>query len=416
MSRAHFKCAIVILDGLGDLPVAQLGGKTPLEAAETPVLNRLAGAGRYGLVDPIGPGIVPNTHSGCGVLFGVLPDDVACLKRGPVEASGAGRVLQPGEIALRTNFATLEATGDGLRIDDRRAGRIDTDTEALASELRSVDLGDGVIAELHPTDQHRCVLVLSGLGLNPAISDTDPGDGGMPGFLQYSRPLNDSAQKTAEKLNLFIDIAHKVLVSHPVNSKRVLEGKLPATGILTRGAGEGFGLKNIVQEQGLKAVVVAGCNTVIGLARTVGFGIRSDPRFTAAANTDLQAKMDAVVAAFGDHDLAYLHIKAPDLFAHDHQPDNKRRFLECVDEALERLEQAGSMIAIAADHSTDSNSGAHTADPIPALIYNPADKRTAKAPVDFGESLCAGGNMQRQSSHELLVRVLDALAANQTLN
>ena len=416
MSRAHHKCAIVILDGLGDLPTAQLGGKTPLEAADTPVMNRLAGAGRYGLVDPIGPGIVPNTHSGCGVLFGVLPEDVAKLKRGPVEASGAGRVLQPGEIALRTNFATLEATGAGLRIVDRRAGRIDADTETLASELRSVDLGDGVIAELHPTDQHRCVLVLSGPGLSPAISDTDPGDGGMPGFLQYSRPLDVSARKTAEKLNLFIDKAHKMLVSHPVNRKRVLEGKLPATGILTRGAGEGFGLNNIVQKRGLKAVVVAGCNTVIGLARTVGFGTRSDPRFTAAADTDLQAKVETVVAAFEDHDLVYVHIKAPDLFAHDHQPDNKRRFLECVDEALERLEQAGSMIAIAADHSTDSNSGSHTADPIPALIYNPADPATVAAPVDFGESLCAGGNMQRQSSHELLTRVLGALATNLTSN
>jgi 2,3-bisphosphoglycerate-independent phosphoglycerate mutase len=404
----------VILDGLGDLPTAQLGGKTPLEAADTPVLNRLAGAGRYGLVDPIGPGIVPNTHSGCGVLFGVLPDDVARLKRGPVEASGAGRVLQPGEIALRTNFATLEATDAGLRVADRRAGRIEEDTEALASELRSVDLGDGITAELHPTDQHRCVLVLSGPGLSPAISDTDPGDGGMPTYLQYSKPLDDSSHKTAEKLNLFIDKAHKLLVSHPVNRKRVLEGKLPATGILTRGAGEGFSLKNMVHKRELTAVVVAGCNTVLGLARTVGFGIRSDPRFTAAANTDLQAKMDAVVTAFEDHDLVYLHIKAPDLFAHDHQPDNKRRFLECVDEALERLEQAGSIIAIAADHSTDSNSGAHTADPIPGLIYNPADKRIANAPVDFGESLCAGGTMRRQSSHEFLKRVLDALDSNRT--
>lgn len=236
----------------------------------------------------------------------------------------------------------------------------------------------------------------------------------MPAFLQYSRPLDVSAGKTAEKLNLFIDKAHEVLVSHPVNGKRVLEGKLPATGILTRGAGKGFSLNNMVQERGLKAVVVAGCNTVIGLARTVGFGTRSDPRFTAAANTDLQAKMDTVVAALEDHDLVYLHIKAADLFAHDHQPDNKRRFLECVDEALERLEQAGSMIAIAADHSTDSNSGAHTADPIPALIFNPVEERTATVPVDFGESLCAGGNMQRQSSHELLARVLNALAANRT--
>jgi len=404
------KCAIVILDGLGDLPSSQLGGKTPLEAASTPVMNRLARAGRFGLVDPLGPGVLPNTHSGCGVLFGVLPGDVGRLKRGPVEASGAGRRLHPGEIALRTNFATLERAQDGLRVTDRRAGRIDVDTGALAAGLQNVDLGDGVTAELRPTDQHRCVLVLSGPGLSPDVSDTDPGDGAMPALLKRCQPLADSARKTADKVNLFIDKAHQLLTEHPVNQQRVLEGKLPATGVITRGAGEGFSLQNVVHGRGVKAAVVAGCNTVIGLARTVGFVTHTDPRFTAAANTDLQAKIDAVLALLAEHDLVYVHVKAPDLFAHDHQPDNKRRFLECVDEALEKLEQAGVKIVIAADHTTDSNSGAHTDDPIPALFYDPAVTGSEiTTPLDFGEHLCAEGNMRRQSSHQLLNTVLDAM-------
>jgi 2,3-bisphosphoglycerate-independent phosphoglycerate mutase len=211
-------------------------------------------------------------------------------------------------------------------------------------------------------------------------------------------------------------MAFELLARHPVNQQRVLDGKLPATGIITRGAGEGFSLQNMVHERGLKAAVVAGCNTVIGLARTVGFGTHSDPRFTAAANTDLQAKIETVVGLLDEHDLVYVHVKAPDLFAHDHQPDNKRRFLECVDEALEDLEQAGVMIVIAADHTTDSNSGSHTNDPIPALFYQPAAARLEKTgPLDFGESLCAGGNMQRQTSHELLVTVLNTITSNQIM-
>jgi 2,3-bisphosphoglycerate-independent phosphoglycerate mutase len=409
----HQKCAIVILDGLGDLPVAALGGKTPLEAAETPVLNRLAGAARYGLVDPIGPGVVPNTHSGCGVLFGVLPEDVGRLKRGPVEASGAGRILQPGEIAFRTNFATLEKDQDGYRVMDRRAGRIDQETDALAVKLRKVDLGDGVTAELRPTDQHRCVLILSGPGLSPLVSDTDPGDCLMPAPLKHCLPLDDAARRTADKVNLFIDKAYQVLAEHPVNAQRLADGELPATGVITRGAGEGFSLQNMVHDRGLKATVVAGCNTVIGLARTVGFNTHSEPRFTAAANTDLQAKMDAVVDLLEDHELVYVHVKAPDLFAHDHQPENKRRFLECVDEALEQLEKAGAMIVIAADHTTDSNSGSHTEDPIPAMFYQPAAARQeANGPLNFGERLCAEGNMMRQSSHDLLIKVLKAMTGN----
>ncbi|MFC1688148.1 2,3-bisphosphoglycerate-independent phosphoglycerate mutase [Pseudomonadota bacterium] len=404
------KCVIVILDGLGDRPVERLGGRTPLEAAATPVMNRLAGSGRYGLVDPIAPGVVPNTHSGCGVLFGVSPSDVSLLKRGPVEASGAGRRLQPGEIAFRCNFATLEAGPDGLHIVDRRSGRIEEDTAELAAGLRHLDLGDGISAELLSTDQHRCVLVLSGPGLNPMVSDTDPGDRGMPSAVRRCQPLEEAAQKTAEKINLFIDQAHQLLSVHPVNQQRVSEGKLPANGIISRGAGEGFRLTNLVQERGLKAMVVAGCNTVIGLARTIGLDTRSDERFTAAANTDLQAKMSTALELLSSHDLVYVHVKAPDLFAHDRQPENKSHFLECVDESMEVLEQAGVMVVVAADHSTDSNSGSHTDDPIPALFYQPAQAAGGSGiAVNFGESLCATGTMRRQSSNSLLSMVLNAM-------
>ena len=95
----------------------------------------------------------------------------------------------------------------------------------------------------------------------------------------------------------------------------------------------------------------------------------------------------------------------------DHQPENKRDFLELCDESLEVLEQAGVMIAVAADHSTDSNSGAHTADPVPALLYAPASSGAGtQAPVNFGEKSCSMGNMPRQSSHEFLLRLLDLMA------
>lgn len=406
------KCVFLILDGLGDLPVAELGGRTPLEAANTPVLNRLAASGWYGLADPIGPGTIPNTHSGCGVLFGVLPADLARLKRGPLEASGAGRILQPGEIAVRANFATLEKRKGQLHVIDRRAGRISERTEELATVLKSVDLGDGIKAELQPTDQHRCVLVLSGPGLDPGVSDTDPGDQGMPGTVQVCRPLVPAAELTAEKINRFVEIAHQRLADQPVNLSRISAGQPAATGVLTRGAGEGFNLDNVLRNRGLDAAVVAGCNTVLGLARTLGFKALTDPRFTAASNTDLRAKMNAALSALEFHDLVYVHVKAPDLFAHDHQPGNKRDFLELCDEAVQALEKAGVIVALAADHSTDSNSGAHTADPVPVLLHDPDAGYAGHPPgINFGERACSNGNMPRQSSHELLLKLLDRMTA-----
>jgi 2,3-bisphosphoglycerate-independent phosphoglycerate mutase len=231
LSHSREKCVLLILDGLGDLPVSVLNGQTPLEAANTPVLDRLAGSGRYGLVDPIRPGEIPNTHSGCGALLGALPAQLSHLKRGPVEAAGAGLTLQPGEIAVRANFATVENQQDDLMVVDRRAGRISEDTAELAAFLKAVDLGDGVTARLQPTDQHRCVLVLSGSGLDPRISDTDPGDGAIPALLRQCLPLDADAALTAEKINQFIATAHRRLASHPVNQERIKAGKLPANGV-----------------------------------------------------------------------------------------------------------------------------------------------------------------------------------------
>ena len=403
---------LLILDGLGDLPVATLNARTPLEAAHTPVLNRLAGSGLYGLVDPIRPGKIPSTHTGCGTLFGVSPAELGRLKRGPVEAAGAGRTLQPGEIAVRANFATLESRQGRLMVLDRRAGRINEGTAELALALKTIDLGDGIRAELQPTDQHRCLLVLSGPGLDPNVSDTDPGDIAMPALLKSCLPLHADAAVTAEKINRFVATAQRHLAGHPVNLERARAGELPANGVITRSAGSVTKIENDVRDRGVSAAVVAGCNTVRGLSKTVGFQTRYDPCFTAAADTDLLAKMEAALEELQNHDLVYVHIKAPDLFSHDHQPENKRDFLERCDEALETLEQAGVMIALAADHSTDSNTGAHTADPVPALIHDPSSPGSSKhPPVNFGEKVCSEGNMPRQSSKEFLSKLLDMMAS-----
>jgi 2,3-bisphosphoglycerate-independent phosphoglycerate mutase len=401
---------ILILDGLGDLPATVLSGRTPLEAAQTPVMNRLAASGLYGLVDPERPGKVANTHSGCGALMGVPPTVADSLKRGPIEASGVGRRLKHGEIAVRANFATLEKQSDRYRIVDRRAGRISAGTRDLVAGLKCEDLGDGVFAELYSTDQLRCVLVLSGPGLDARISDTDPGDRGMPGFVQICRGETVEAELTAQKINRFIEVAHQGLSGHPVNRARIESGLLPANGIITRGAGGALVLENVVHDQGIRSALVAGCNTVIGLARALDIDVISNRSFTADADTDLEGKVRAALQAFAQHDLVYLHIKATDIFAHDRRPRDKSEFIERIDAALALLEQTGVIIALSADHSTDSNSGAHTADPVPAFLFDP-DSASVAEPVElnFGEVACASGTMPRQTGHAFLLRLLELM-------
>lgn len=408
MTSARRRAVLLIADGLGDLPIAGLDGQTPLEAARTPVLDQMAGGGRFGLVDPIGPGIVPDTDSAVALLLGLPPAQAGCLKRGPVEAAGAGRPLRLGEVAVRANLATVEERREGLFVTDRRAGRVTEATAELAECLRDVDLGDGVRAEFLPTDQHRGVVVLSGPGLHPDISDTDPGELNAPGYLPGCRPRHPAAARTAAKINRFTSEAHARLRGHPVNHDRQRAGKPLANGVITRGAGSWFGPDNIVRQRGARAAVVAGCNTVLGLARLLGLDTVEDPAFTAGLDTDLDGKVAAALGALRDHDLVYLHVKAPDLCAHDRRPAAKREVLERLDRALAPLAAAGVLVAVTSDHTTDSNVGAHTADPVPSLILDPASTSAAAAGVNFGEAACRSGALGRRRSHDFLDDVLTA--------
>lgn len=411
MAMPRGKAVVLIIDGLGDLPVAALGGLTPLEAARTANLDRLAAAGECGLVDPILPGEVPNTDSGVGLLLGMAPAQVTRLQRGPVEAAGAGRPLREGEIAVRANFATLQETPDGLRVQDRRAGRITAGARELATAVNGLHLGAGLRAEFRSTDQHRGVLILSGPGLDPAVSDTDPGDSASPGYLRRCAALRPAAAGTAAGINEFLQQAHRILPGHAVNRRREAAGQPPANGILTRGAGAWFRPENVLLELGLSVAVVTGCNTVLGLARLFDFDTLVEPGFTASVDTDLGGKVAAALRALATHDIVYVHVKGPDLCGHDRLPLAKRDFLERLDLALAPLLAAGSIVALTSDHTTDSNLGWHTADPVPSLIFDPARRTTAavtgaSAAPSFGETTCRQGSLPRQRSHQFLRRVL----------
>jgi len=410
MREKRTPCIVIIVDGLGDLPVRFLGGKTPLEAARTPHLDMLAAAGTHGLVDPVGPGITPNTHSGAGILLGLPAGSADDLKRGPVEAAGAGRELKAGEIALRVNFASVRPAFGGFIVTDRRAGRISAGTEELGEMLRNLDLGDGVRAEFRSTDQHRGVVVLSGEDLDPEISDTDPGDEKIPAPLLRCRALRPGAKHTAEKVNRLIQVSHELLREHPVNAARAAAGQPPANGLITRGAGAQVSIENIIIQSGRTAAVISGCNTVRGLARIFGFEVIEDDRFTATSATDIEAKVAEALKASRRHDLVFIHFKAPDICAHDRMPLAKRNFLERMDKALAPLVREGITVALSADHTTDSNSGLHTADPVPSLIYSPGMGHGI-ADIKFGETSCRSGRMKRQTSGEFLQRLLSFVSA-----
>lgn len=406
--KASHKAVVLIVDGMGDLPVPELHGKTPLEAAFTPNLDRLASAGLYGQIDPIAPGVTPNTDSGTGMLMGMQPEHAERLRRGPVEAAGAGASLRLGDVAMRANFASVEEIDGLIQVTDRRAGRIEQDVPNLMEILAKIPSPPGIALQLRPTDQHRAVLVFSGAGLDAAITDTDPGDEVLPAPLLRSQALRPEAGPTAAMLNQYLDQVWETLQGHELNLQRIQQGKLPANALITRGAGATAEIGNLISQAGLSAAVVSGCNTVRGLGRIFGFNSIQDPRFTAKRDTDIDAKIRAAINALQGHDIVFVHLKAPDLCAHDQEPVAKLEVLQRFDTALAPLLEQSVVIACAADHSTDSNSGNHTADPVPALLYTP-DRQLGMNGVKFGESSCRYGTMQRQSSSEFLQLVLQQM-------
>jgi 2,3-bisphosphoglycerate-independent phosphoglycerate mutase len=406
------KGLIIIIDGLGDRPVAAFGGATPLEAAQTPHMNELLSAGRGGLVDTLHPGVPVDTHTGAAILLGLKPRDALYLARGPVEAAGAGLPVMPGEIALRCNFATLQDSGRQLTVVDRRAGRLSAETRELVEALQEIPFGDGFTASIRAATGHRAVMRLAGPAPLPAISNTDPGAEDCPVLASHSQEKDNAAgEQAANEINRFIRAAYERLRDHPVNRERREQQKLPANGIITRGAGTIGSMHNIINHIGLRACVVAGELTLAGLADLFNFTSKHQPQFTALPDTSLAAKATAALAALDDHDIVFLHIKAPDIHAHDRDPVGKKEFIERIDAALVPLFREGIVIGITADHTTDSNTGRHRGDPVPALVYSAGGRRDRCS--EFGEIHCQGGGLGRISGSAFLLTMLDEMQCMQ---
>lgn len=400
---------LLLIDGMADGPLRALGGRTPLQTASTPVLDRLASEGRCGLADPVLPGVVPDTASGNLAAFGQGP---RAMKRGPLEALGANLELEPDDIALRGNLVTLDAEG---RIEDRRAGRIRGETEELAAALNEIELPQrelGVVSiRVGAGTEHRLAIVMRGEGLSSNIVGSDPGESAPPGPPLVPRavdPEDEAAERTARILARFEEEARRVLVEHPANRRRVAQGLEPANAIITRGAGRIHRLQPI--EPGgvpLRFACVGGDRTVLGLAALLGGEVVTGPKMTANLDTDLRAKFEAAREALRRCDLVVVHVKGADIAAHDRRPDLKVEFLESVDRELGRLLDAWSgdlRVAVASDHATLSETGQHGADPVPVLLWGAgigSDAVTA-----FDESSVAAGDLERFPLQLLVERLL----------
>ncbi|MEM3031705.1 MAG: 2,3-bisphosphoglycerate-independent phosphoglycerate mutase [Nitrososphaerota archaeon] len=390
------KAVILIMDGLGDRPCKTLSGMTPLQIARKQLLDRLAVEGETGLVDVISPGLPNGSDTGHLAILGYNPFD-NYPGRGPFEALGAGIDLRSGDVAFRCNFATVGP--DGVIV-DRRAGRITSEeSAALARDLSEMSLPDhpDVRIIFKPTVEHRGVLVLRGSHLSPRVADTDPHQEGARVIEPNPMDSTEEARTTSEILITFLRKASQVLANHEINRKRIGSGLPPANHLILRGAGQFRALQPIQQRFGVGCAVVAGGALYRGVCRAAGFDVMDVAGATGTYDTDLGAKVQAVMSAVKSYDLVLLHVKATDTASHDRNPARKKEMIERVSQSLGPLyELAGSgeiYIAVTGDHTTPSEIGEHRGDPVPILIWGPDVRRDCVE--RFDEVSCSRGGLHR---------------------
>ena len=374
----------VLLDGVGDLPHPNLVGKTPLDAASTPNLDRLAKNGTMGQVITVGKGIAPESDIAVFNMLGYKfkHDDYA--GRGVVEAIGIGIDFKDGDLALRGNFATLN--DDGVII-DRRAGRKieKQDTETVSNEIEEkIKFSDeNATAIITPTIGHRLVIrIRSNCALSSNISNTDPAYGRVDGmgiaravtdFLKIEKclPLDEESHtKLASKLvNELTEQSLDIMKKSKVNERRKENDKKLLNGILLRDAGNIYPKVTPINDlHSMKFSCIVDMPVEIGISE-----ILKMKTYDAGGLTDYEEKAKVAAKAMDEQNAVYVHLKGPDEFGHDGDAQGKMENIEEIDKRffgtlLDNIDSSKVAVIVSADHSTPCINKGHSADPVPLLI------------------------------------------------
>ena len=364
---------LLILDGMGDRPIPELGDKTPLQAANLPIMDQLVMEGQCGIADPVKSGTIATTVMGTLAILGYDPLKFS-IARGVIEAIGCGMKIMPGDVAFRGNWATLDEKG---LIVDRRAGRIRDGTKELSSSLTGLKIDD-VSFYVGFGTEHRLAIVMRGSGLGVCLSGSDPGDHSLSSrTIRHPEVLKKNDKKslrTAKYLQLFELAARKILSTHRVNIERESKRLLPANSILTREPGQVHSFPKLKRPSGLglTSICITGDETIQGIAKVTGMNVCKTMGMTANLDTDLNKKFELAENMLKKYGLVVLHIKGCDIAAHNKDAGKKKDFLEKIDTKLGRF--LGSWhgklrLCITADHTTWSKEGVHTDDPVPVLLH-----------------------------------------------
>jgi 2,3-bisphosphoglycerate-independent phosphoglycerate mutase len=344
--QTESKLLMVVIDGIGGLPVR---GKTELEAAKIPNLDRLASKSNCGLIDPISYGVTPGSGPSHLALFGYDPFRYE-IGRGVMEALGIGLKLTKDDLTARGNFATMD---ENQIIVDRRAGRIPTEKnqeicQFLQREIKEVE---GVRISIYPGREHRFVVVFQGTELRDDLTDADPQKDGKRA--KGAEGLSPEAQRTAAIVNVYLKRATEVLKSfHPANT------------ILLRGFSKIPDLPTMPDRFKLRPAAIATYPMYRGLARLVGMDVLE-------TGETIKQEVETLKKYFDRYDFFYLHFKKPDMAGEDGNFKTKAKAFEEIDRILPSLlKLKPDVLVITGDHSTPSLLKSHSWHPNPILLHS----------------------------------------------
>lgn len=375
----------VLLDGVGDLPHFDLGGRTPLAAASTPALDKIARNGVSGEVISVGRGIAPESDIAVFNMLGYKFNHADYVGRGVIEAIGVGVDFVDGDLAMRGNFSTLDEHGV---IVDRRAGRHIEREDAMAIsreiEEKMIFSDPETSVAVSPTIGHRVTVRLrrgSG-GFSAKITNTDPAYANVGGMgvakavadvmrVERCVPLDDSAESAASAVatNEFSENAMAIMRESRTNLARRHAGKKQLSCILLRDAGNRYpSVIPINEKYGMNFSCIVDMPVEIGISRVLDMSA-----YEAGGLADYEAKAQVAADAMKAQNAIYVHIKGPDEFGHDGDAVGKMKNIEEIDRRffarlLDEIDTSRVAVVVSADHSTPCINHGHSDDPVPMIV------------------------------------------------
>ena len=431
MDNSKVHMIYVLLDGVGDLPHPNLNGKTPLEAANTPTLDKIASNGVIGEVISVGKGIAPESDIAVFNMLGYKFEHVDYAGRGVIEAIGVGIDFKDGDLALRGNYSTLN---EEEIITDRRAGRHieKEDADGIAKELEEkIKFSDPdtkiVVA---PTIGHRVTVRIRtpSKKLSSKITNTDPAYSNIGGmgvakavgdFLKIEKclPLEDveNSKFTANLVNEFSEQSIKIMKESKINKKRKEENKKQLSCILLRDAGNKYpDVSPINEKHKMKFSCIVDMPVELGISEVLKM-----KAFEAGGLTDYEEKARVAANAMETQNAIYVHLKGPDEFGHDGDAIGKMKNIEEIDQRffktlVENIDSSKVAIIISADHSTPCINKGHSDDPVPVIVS--ADFIKNDGTTRMTEEQAKKGSIGLLQGAEVVTKSLELIRSQIKLN